>query len=123
MNCSTYRNTHTGKKALIETWHDTRQLSQSPPPGESSHVKTVSKLQLVPILRRNEQTLLSSSPRQAGNSGTEQPSHEEVCERCDGQRQEQEMYEDVEERESHDAGGVVGGCDAPGKTGEEHEKR
>ena len=59
-------------------------------------IKAVSKLQLVPVLRRDEEALLSPSSWQPCDTWPQEPPDEEVCDSSDDEGQEQEVHEGVE---------------------------
>lgn len=131
MNCITYSHTQTGKNARIATCiirpacQHCPSLLNSNPPNLSippTHIKTITKLQLLPLPRLRKQTLLSPPPGQPRYPRPQQSTDEEKRRRRYEQRHGQEVHEYEEERQSYDRASGVCVRYPPGYACEEHEE-
>lgn len=114
-----------------------RNLHHSPPPSALSqpstpisttcyipptHIKTIPKLQLLPLPRLRKQPLLSPPPRQPRYPRPQQSTDEEKRRCRYEQRHGQEVHEHEEEGQSYGCAGGVRVRYSPGYACEEHEE-
>lgn len=86
-----------------------------------THVKAISELQLLSISWLHKETLPAPSG-QTRHAWSQQPSNQEVCRCCDGERQADEVHEDEDQHYAQRLAEAVGIGEAPGERGEDQEE-